>query len=159
MRDEHRSGCPINLTLEVVGDKWSLLIIRDMIFGDRRHFRELLLQSEKGIASNIVARRLTRLVNQGIMTKTYDPTHKQRAIYSLTERGVTLVPVLAAIGAWGNRHLPVSEELGIRALLLDQGGPPLWDALMAELRAAHLGVRPSRRSQLRRAPVAATLQA
>src|ERR1700704_979352 len=68
MNDDQRSGCPINLTLEVVGDKWSLLIIRDMIFGNRRHFRELLTQSEEGIASNILADRLKRLVEQGIIT-------------------------------------------------------------------------------------------
>ena len=58
MSDPHRSGCPINLTLEVVGDKWSLLIIRDIIFGNRRHFRELLTRSEEGISSNILADRL-----------------------------------------------------------------------------------------------------
>jgi len=62
MREDQRSGCPINLTLEVVGDKWSLLIIRDMIFGNRRHFRELLTKSEEGIASNILADRLKTLV-------------------------------------------------------------------------------------------------
>ena len=66
MDDHQRSGCPINLTLEVVGDKWSLLIIRDMMFGNRRHFRELLTRSEEGIASNILADRLKRLVEQGI---------------------------------------------------------------------------------------------
>jgi DNA-binding HxlR family transcriptional regulator len=75
---EHRSGCPINLTLEVVGDKWSLLIIRDMIFGNRRHFRELLTKSEEGIASNILASRLKTLIAQGVMTKADDPSHKQK---------------------------------------------------------------------------------
>ena len=69
MRDDQRSGCPINLTLEVVGDKWSLLIIRDMIFGNRRHFRELLTRSEEGIASNILADRLKRLVEVELLTR------------------------------------------------------------------------------------------
>ena len=55
MDDHQRSGCPINLTLEVVGDKWSLLIIRDMMFGNRRHFRELLTKSEKSIFSKVIA--------------------------------------------------------------------------------------------------------
>src|SRR4249919_4045933 len=94
MTDAHRSGCPINLTLEVVGDKWSLLVIRDMIFGNRRHFRELLTRSEEGIASNILADRLKRLVDQGIISKADDPTHKQKSIYSLTERGIELLPVI-----------------------------------------------------------------
>src|SRR3954468_6694616 len=91
----HRSGCPINLTLEVVGDKWSLLIIRDMMFGNRRHFRELLTRSEEGIASNILAERLKRLLEQGILTKAEDPTHKQKGVYSLTAKGIELLPILA----------------------------------------------------------------
>ena len=57
-----RSGCPINLTLEQLGDRWSLIVIRDLMFGNRRHFRELLGKSEEGIASNILADRLKRLV-------------------------------------------------------------------------------------------------
>ena len=65
MTDDQRSGCPINLTLEVVGDKWSLLIIRDMMFGNRRHFRELLTKSEEGISSNILADRLKTLLEPG----------------------------------------------------------------------------------------------
>ena len=59
---EHRSGCPINLSLEVFGDKWSLIVIRDMMFGNRRHFNELLAGSDEGIASNVLADRLQRLV-------------------------------------------------------------------------------------------------
>ncbi len=95
MGDGHRSGCPINLTLEVVGDRWSLLIVRDMIFGNRRHFRELLLRSEEGISSNVLADRLKTLLAPGIIARTDDPSHKQKAIYSLTEQGIELLPVLA----------------------------------------------------------------
>jgi DNA-binding HxlR family transcriptional regulator len=139
LSNDNRSGCPINLTLEVVGDRWSLLIIRDMIFGNRRHFRELLLNSEEGIASNILAARLKTLLAEGIISKAEDPTHKQKAIYSLTEKGIELLPVLAQMAAWGYKHLPVSEELGIRAELLAQGGPKMWEDFMAELRETHLG--------------------
>ena len=139
MSNDNRSGCPINLTLEVVGDRWSLLIIRDMIFGNRRHFRELLRNSEEGIASNILAARLKTLLAEGIISKAEDPTHKQKAIYSLTEKGIELLPVLAQMAAWGYKHLPVSEELGIRAELLAQGGPKMWEDFMAELRETHLG--------------------
>src|SRR5215468_9610433 len=105
MDDEHRSGCPINLTLEVVGDKWSLLIIRDIIFGNRRHFRELLTRSEEHISSNILADRLKTLVDQAILTRTDDPTHKQKAIYSLTEKGIELLPVLRQMAVWGRKWL------------------------------------------------------
>jgi DNA-binding HxlR family transcriptional regulator len=158
MSHTHRSGCPINLTLEVVGDKWSLLIIRDMMFGNRRHFRELLTRSEERIASNILADRLKRLVEQGIITKADDPTHKQKALYSLTEQGIALLPVLAQMSCWGRKYLPVSEELSIRAQLLEEGGPPMWDEFTSELRETHLGI-PVRRKSKTGTTVAARLQA
>lgn len=148
MRSEHRSGCPINLSLEAFGDRWSLIVLRDMMFGNRRHFRELLAGSEEGIASNILSARLKRLLDLGLISKTDDPTHKQKAIYSLTEKAIELVPVFAMLGAWGRRHLPVSRELSIRAQLLEEGGPELWAAFMEELRSQHLGAprKPGARS-------------
>ncbi len=137
--DHHRSGCPINLTLEILGDRWSLIVIRDIMFGNRRYFRELLTKSEEGIASNILAARLKNLVAAGLLGKTDDPSHRQKSIYSLTEPAIQLVPILAHMGAWGRRHAPVSRELSIRAQLLEEGGPKMWDGFMAELRHIHLG--------------------
>ncbi len=137
-----RSGCPINLTLETLGDRWSLIVIRDVMFGNRRHFRVLLNESEEGIASNILADRLKRLVAAGLLSKTEDPTHKQKSIYSLTEKAIQLVPLFAHMGAWGRRHMPVTHELSVRAELLENGGPELWEEFMDELRALHLGQRP-----------------
>src|SRR5271156_6893648 len=87
MRDAHRSGCPINLTLELLGDRWSLLILRDIVFGGRRRFRELL-RSEERIASNILADRLRTLVEAGLLTRAGDPAHKQKTVYSLTEQAI-----------------------------------------------------------------------
>lgn len=145
MEEPHRSGCPINLTLEVLGDRWSLIVVRDMMFGNRRHFRELLMQNEEGIASNILADRLKRLLAEGVITRADDPTHRQKAIYSLTEKGIELLPVFAMIGAWGRKWLPVTEALSIRAELLEKGGPQMWAAFMEELRADHLGApKPAR---------------
>ena len=145
MTDAQRSGCPINLTLEVVGDKWSLLIVRDLMFGNRRHFRELLTKSEEGISSNILADRLKTLLEQGIITREDDPSHKQKGIYSLTEMGIELLPILAQMAGWGFKYLPVSEELGIRARLLSEGGPKMWAEFMDELRERHLGIKPRRK--------------
>ena len=139
MSEEHRSGCPINLTLEVLGDRWSLIVIRDIMFGNRRHFRELLQGSSEGIATNILADRLRRLVENGLLTKEDDPSHKQKSVYSLTEMAIELVPLLAHMGAWGRKHLPVSDALAIRAEILEEGGPQLWSDFMDELRARHLG--------------------
>ena len=149
MQDAHRSGCPINLTLEVLGDRWSLIVIRDVMFGNRRRYRELLTRSEEGIATNVLADRLKRLMAAGLLSKTDDPRHKQSAIYSLTEPAIELVPLLAAMGAWGRRHAPASKELSIRAQLLEEGGPEMWKALMAELRGIHLGAQPSDQSVLK----------
>src|ERR1700761_6975253 len=99
MEGSQRSGCPINLTLEVLGDRWSLIVIRDLMFGNRRHFRELLTQSDEGIASNILADRLKRLLEAGLVSRADDPSHKQKAIYSLTEPAIQLLPLLAHMGA------------------------------------------------------------
>jgi len=136
---DHRSGCPINLTLEILGDRWSLIVIRDVMFGNRRHFRELLGASEEGIASNILSARLKRLVAEGLLFKRSDPDHAQKSIYSLTGPAIELVPLLVQMGAWGRRHMPVSRELAIRAQLLEEGGPAMWQAFMDELRHIHLG--------------------
>jgi DNA-binding HxlR family transcriptional regulator len=135
-----RSGCPINLTIEVIGDRWSLLVIRDMMFGNRHHFGELFSDSEEGIASNILADRLRKLTDRGLVSRAADPTHKQKVLYSLTEPAIQLVPVLVQLGAWGRRHLPASRELSVRAQLLEEGGADLWDAFMEELREQHLGM-------------------
>jgi DNA-binding HxlR family transcriptional regulator len=144
--NDDRSGCPINLTLEVVGDTWSLLIIRDMMFGNRRHFRELLTRSEEGISSNILADRLKTPLDHDIITRDDDPAHKQKGIYSLTEQGIELLPILAQMSGWGFKYLPVSEELGIRAKLLSDGGPKMWAEFMDELRETHLGVKRRRKA-------------
>ena len=156
--DDHRSGCPINLSLEVFGDKWSLLILRDMMFGGKRHFRELL-RSEEGISSNILADRLGKLSEEGMVTKAPDPTHKQKAIYSLTEKSIALVPVFVQLGVWGSRHLPASEELSVPARVLEEGGPRMWERFMSELREEHIGPSDSGGSDPGEVSVTATLRA
>ncbi|MDQ6840650.1 MAG: helix-turn-helix transcriptional regulator [Actinomycetota bacterium] len=143
MQDKARSGCPINATVEVFGDRWSLLVLRDIMFGARRHFRELQAQSEEGIASNILADRLKRLVREGLLTRD-DARPGQKATYSLTEQAIQLVPVFAQLGAWGRRHRPTSRSLRVRAELLESGGPELWRDYMDELREIHLGALPSK---------------
>ncbi len=144
-----RSGCPINLTLEQLGDRWSLIVIRDVMFGNRRTYGELLAQSEEGIASNILADRLKRLTASGLLTRRADPSHRQKRIYSLTEASIQLVPLLAQMGTWGRRHTRPSKELSVRAELLEKGGAPLWSAFMDELRHLHLNARQPVRSVFR----------
>ncbi|ABR91515.1 Uncharacterized conserved protein [Janthinobacterium sp. Marseille] len=146
MPQTNRSGCPINLTLEQLGDRWSLIVIRDVMFGNRRSYGELLAQSEEGIASNILANRLKRLAAAGLLTRCPDPEHKQKGIYNLTEPAIQLVPLLAHMAAWGRHHTSPSKELSVRAELLEKGGMPLWNAFMVELRHLHLGAKRPRRS-------------
>jgi DNA-binding HxlR family transcriptional regulator len=136
-----RSYCPINLGLEIFGDAWTLLVLRDLMFGGKRHFRELL-HSDEGISSNILADRLKRMIERGILTKADDPTHKQKAIYSLTERGIALLPVLLQVGAWSRAHLPETRRSDPRALAINRSladNPAAMRRKMAELRKAHLG--------------------
>lgn len=137
--NQPRSGCPINAAVEVFGDRWTLLVLRDITFGDRRYFRELQAGSMEGIASNILADRLRRLVESGLLTRE-DARPGQRARYSLTEPAIQLVPVFAQLGGWGVRHRPTDSELGAGAELLEQGGPALWQELMDGLRRSHLGL-------------------
>lgn len=113
-------------------------MLRDMIFGGQPRFRELLKNSMEGIASNILAARLAKLVDAGLLSQHADPSHRQKIDYRLTEPAIQLIPVFAQLGAWGARWLPVTTELSVRAELLAEGGPALWERFMNELRAVHL---------------------
>jgi DNA-binding HxlR family transcriptional regulator len=143
VREKRRSNCPINLTVELFGDRWSLIVIRDVMFGDRRHYNDLLRLSEEGIASNILADRLNRLVHFGLLTRSNDPTHKEKAIYSLTEASIELVPMLAHMIIWAQKHASPSKKSSagktLRGQLVGEGGEAMWNAFMVELRAEHLG--------------------
>jgi DNA-binding HxlR family transcriptional regulator len=132
-----RSRCPINLTLEVFGDKWSLVIIRDIMFEGKRHFRELL-QSEEKIATNILTDRLNMLEREGIITKSPDPGHKQKFIYSLTEAGIDLVPIIIEIGAWSLKHRDVDAARAKHAEMLIKGGKELQKEIRKGLMKEHL---------------------
>jgi DNA-binding HxlR family transcriptional regulator len=136
-------GCPINNTLETFGDRWSLIILRDTMFGgERRSFRSLLTGSIEGIASNILTDRLKRLTANGLLSRGADPRHKQRVLYSLTEKAIDLVPLMAAMGSWGLRHTNPAADLASGAQVLEEGGPLLWEQFMQELRHIHLGAPP-----------------
>lgn len=97
---DKRSDCPISFSLEIFGDKWSLLIIRDIMFVGKRNYGEFANSAEK-IATNILAARLSVLEAVGIIKKSKDPDHKSKFIYSLTKKGIDLLPVLIEIIKWG----------------------------------------------------------
>lgn len=103
--DCRQSGCPIAFTLDVIGDKWSLLVIRDMVFLGKKNYGEFLESSEK-IASNILSDRLKRLEEDEIITKAQDPENQKKYIYELTPKGIDLIPMILEVILWGAKHDP-----------------------------------------------------
>lgn len=136
----YRSNCPINLLVEVVGDKWTLLILRDIMFYNRRHFNELLRESEEGIASNILRDRLVLLEKEGMVTKAKAPDegHKQKLTYSLTEKAIDMLPLLVQAIAWSLKYLPVDKKKYKPAIALCEGGPKALEAFRKRLLEVHL---------------------
>ncbi|MBZ5547954.1 MAG: helix-turn-helix transcriptional regulator [Acidobacteriia bacterium] len=111
-RTRRRSGCPLNASVEMLGDRWSLLIIRDMMLRGSRTYKEFLNSHER-IATNILADRLRRLENYGILATERDPSDGRKLIYRLTPKGIDLAPVLTEMVLWAARH----EETGNQALV------------------------------------------
>jgi DNA-binding HxlR family transcriptional regulator len=105
-KDQKRSLCPISCTLEIIGDKWSLLIIRDMLFAGKSTYNEFL-DSPEGIATNILNDRLKKLTEAGLLT--FSGAEKRKK-YSLTKTGLDLKPVIEAIGIFGMKHFEGSRE-------------------------------------------------
>jgi DNA-binding HxlR family transcriptional regulator len=121
------------------------VVLRDIMFGNLRTYGDIHRRSLEGIATNILADRLKRLTNEGLVTAAPDPGHRQRSILSLTEKAIDLVPVMAALGTWGAKYLDAAPEMAARSNKLQAGGPVMWAALAEELRHLHLGgPRPER---------------
>ena len=111
--DKKRSDCPISCSLDVIGDKWSLLIIRDVMLRGKLSYSEFL-NSEEGIASNILVNRLTILEEEEILLREVAPANKSKYIYSLTQKGADLMPIIIELMDWGakyNKNCP-RKELG-----------------------------------------------
>ena len=121
-----RSGCPLNASVEMLGDRWSLLILRDMMLRGFRTFKEFLTSYE-GIATNILSDRLKRLTAHGIITTHEDPSDGRKLIYVLTPKGLDLAPVLTEMVLWAAKH----EETGNRPLVrqMQQGKEQFVEAV------------------------------
>jgi DNA-binding HxlR family transcriptional regulator len=114
---QRRSRCPLNASVEMLGDRWSLLIIRDMMLRDFRTYKEFL-ECYEGIATNILADRLRRLIAYGIITAEPDPSDGRKLIYRLTAKGIDLAPVLTEMVIWAAAH----EDTGNQALVRQMRG-------------------------------------
>ncbi|MFO7322666.1 MAG: helix-turn-helix domain-containing protein [Chloroflexota bacterium] len=112
-----RSNCPINFGLEAFGDTWSLLIIRDIVYFGKKTYGDFL-RSDERIATNILANRLAQLERHGILVKTPHPIDRRKEVYTLTEKGIDLIPILVEMANWGAKYDP------------DTGAPQEWIALV-----------------------------
>ena len=110
MKKKFRSGCPISSTLDVVGDKWSLLIIRDMLVKHKKTFKEISNSDEK-IAPSILSARLKLLESYKLIFKTKVPDNKKENIYLLTEKGIRLTPIIVEFSLWGNSNIREFNEI------------------------------------------------
>jgi DNA-binding HxlR family transcriptional regulator len=114
---QRRSDCPINFALELFGDPWSLILIRDIVYFGKKTYGEFLA-SEEGMATNILASRLAHLEHQDILVKQRSETDKRKEEYVLTEKGLDLIPVLVDMANWSAQYDPHTAA------------PPAWIALM-----------------------------
>ena len=110
MKKEFRSGCPISSSLDVVGDKWSLLIIRDLLLKHKKTFKEIS-DSDERIAPSILSARLKLLESYKLIFKTKVPDNKKENIYLLTEKGIRLTPIIIEFSLWGNFNMREFNEI------------------------------------------------
>jgi DNA-binding HxlR family transcriptional regulator len=114
-----RSECPLNASVEMLGDRWSLLIIRDMMLRGFRTYKEFM-ECYEGIATNILADRLRKLVAYGIITAEPDPSDGRKVIYSLTAKGIDLAPVLTEMVLWAATHEDTGNQALVRLMRADK---------------------------------------
>ena len=103
-----RSSCPVSCALDILGDKWTLLVIRDIMFMRKQYFQDFLESPEK-IASNILSDRLKKLEECSIVSRQRDPVNARRVIYALTDKGLDLSPAILELLRWGAKHDPASD--------------------------------------------------
>ena len=120
---KNRSACPVSCSLDIWGDKWSLLIIRDMMFNQKSTYGDFL-KSEEGIATNILASRLQSLEQAQFIKKLEHPDSKAKVLYKLTQKGIGLLPILVEVYMWADQHfeIPADFKAQIQAVKKDKEG-------------------------------------
>jgi len=124
------TGCPFAFALDTFGDRWTLLVVRDLMFRGKTTYGEFL-DSAEGVATNVLADRLKYLEEEGIIDKSRDPENRRRNIYTLTEKGVELTPIMLEVVRWSAKHDPHTAvpKPFLKRIKTDR------DALLAEIRA------------------------
>ncbi len=136
---EFRSHCPINYALEHIGDKWSLLIIRDLMFKDKRHYNEFLEGGEK-VSTSVLGTRLKQLEEVGLITKGEDDVKKSRIKYSLTQKGIDMLPFMVDMISWSgvyDKNTEAGEDFLDQAKLERES---LLQSFRKKLTKKHLGI-------------------
>lgn len=116
-KDKKRSECPLSCSLDIFGDKWSLLIIRDLMFENKCTYNDFL-KSAEGIATNILATRLKSLEENSIIEKSAHPDSKAKVLYKLTEKGIDLLPIIIEVYIWSEKYLVIPSNL---KLIINEG--------------------------------------
>jgi DNA-binding HxlR family transcriptional regulator len=130
---EQRAGNPVSAALDIIGDRWSLVIIWDMIINGRNTYNELL-KSNPGIATNVLASRLTKLEAAGILTKEAHPDSKAKILYRLTHKGIDLLPALVELMLWAHAYLPVHSAGDAYTKLLKQNKEAFVKRIVADMK-------------------------
>jgi DNA-binding HxlR family transcriptional regulator len=126
MKERSLSTCPVVFSLDIFGDKWSLVILRDVMFAGKSHFREFLASNEK-IASNILSARLELLVREGLLIKDGDPSNRSAVIYRPTQKALDLYPMFVELMRWGAKHKKGEVHPAALQVLADPDG---WQAMI-----------------------------
>ncbi|OJJ17281.1 hypothetical protein BKI52_31770 [marine bacterium AO1-C] len=134
-KNKRRSDCPISLSLDIFGDKWTLLILRDFMFFENRHFNELV--TIEAISTNILADRLKKLVDYGIVTKQIDEHNQSSYLYSLTKKGLELIPIVVEIYKWGANNIEENNADGDFKKRLNQETEKVSQEFMDKLKTTH----------------------
>jgi DNA-binding HxlR family transcriptional regulator len=118
-KGKRRSECPLNASVEMLGDRWSLLIIRDMMLRGFQTYKEFM-ECYEGIATNILADRLRKLVEYGIVATETDPTDGRKVLYVLTAKGIDLAPMLTEMVLWAAAHEKTGNQPLVRLMREDK---------------------------------------
>jgi DNA-binding HxlR family transcriptional regulator len=120
VKKESRSNCPLGVSLDIFGDRWTLLILRDVLFADKVKYQDFL-QSREGIATNLLAQRLDFLVENGFLIRSKDPNNKKQVLYTPTKKTLDLLPIMCGIINWGLKyHLDAESNMVVDKMLRNE---------------------------------------
>ena len=137
LQKQKRSVCAVSMALDAIGDRWSLLILRDLMFSNKRSYGELK-DSDENIATNILAARLVALEANGLITKQMNPDDNRRNLYYLTMKGIDLVPVVVELMHWMNKYNTAANVCAENKKAYKKDRKSLYEKIISDLKKSHL---------------------